>query len=79
MFHFTPEDLRDWHGSVLLAESDTDVIGRRRRAALRNTYPSAKVQTFHNAGHAPMFTRFDEYLTMVREFVEAEPSPAPRR
>ena len=68
-FHFTPEDLEDWHGRVLVAESDTDVIGPRRRQALRETYPSAKVHTFHNAGHAPMFTRFEEYLSMVGDFV----------
>lgn len=78
-FHFTPEDLNDWHGIVLLVESDTDVIGPRRRAALRNAYPSAKVHTFHDAGHAPMFTRFDEYLGMIREFVGASPSFAPAR
>jgi pimeloyl-ACP methyl ester carboxylesterase len=70
-FHFTQEDLKNWHGRVLLAESDTDVIGPRRRAALRDTYPSAKVHTFHNAGHAPMFTRFNEYLGMIRDFAGA--------
>jgi pimeloyl-ACP methyl ester carboxylesterase len=70
-FHFTPEDLKDWHGSVLIAESDTDVIGPRRRQALRETYPQADVRTFHNAGHAPMFTRYDEYLRMVQDFLRS--------
>jgi len=69
-FHFTPEDLKLWHGRILIAESDTDVIGPRRRQALRQTYPNAEVRTFHNAGHAPMFSRFDEYLAMVRQFLD---------
>jgi pimeloyl-ACP methyl ester carboxylesterase len=70
-FHFAPEDLKDWHGSVLIAESDTDVIGPRRRKALRDTYPQAEVHTFHNAGHGPMFTRYDEYLQMVQDFLKS--------
>jgi maspardin len=69
-FRFMPEDLKGWHGRVLIAESDTDVIGPRRREALRKTYPQALVHTFHNAGHAPMFTRYDEYLRMVRDFLK---------
>jgi pimeloyl-ACP methyl ester carboxylesterase len=69
-FHFSPDDLKGWPGKVLIAESDTDIIGPRRRRALRETYPSAEVRTFHNAGHAPMFSRFDEYLTMVRQFLD---------
>ena len=70
-FHFTPEDLKDWHGSIQIAESDTDVIGPRRRKALLQTYPQADVHTFHNAGHAPMFTRYDEYLAMVQDFLKS--------
>ena len=69
-FRFTPEDLKHWPGRVLIIESDTDVIGPRRRGALRRTYLGAKVQTFHNAGHAPMFTRPDAYLRTVREFLK---------
>ncbi len=69
-FHFTPEDLKGWPGRVLIAESDTDIIGPRRRQALRQAYPNAEIRTFHDAGHAPMFSRFDEYLAMVRQFLD---------
>jgi pimeloyl-ACP methyl ester carboxylesterase len=69
-YHFTPSDLADWQGKVLIAESDTDVIGPRRRQALRETYPCAEVHTFHNGGHATMFLRFDEYLAMVKRFLD---------
>jgi pimeloyl-ACP methyl ester carboxylesterase len=71
-FHFTPRDLEDWHGKILIAESDTDVISPRRRRALRQTYPNAEVHTFHNGGHATMFARFDEYLAMVKRFLDCE-------
>jgi hypothetical protein len=48
------------------------VIGPRRRQALRQTYPSAEVHTFHNGGHATMFLCFDEYLAMVKRFLDCE-------
>jgi pimeloyl-ACP methyl ester carboxylesterase len=72
-FRFMPEDLKGWRGRVLIVESDNDVIGPRRREALRRTYPQAQVHTFHKAGHAPLFTRYDEYLRIVREFLESPP------
>jgi len=68
-FRFTPQDLSTWTGKVLIAESDTDIIGPRRRKALRDLYPQAEVRTFHNAGHAPMFSCAEEYLAMVRAFL----------
>jgi pimeloyl-ACP methyl ester carboxylesterase len=68
-YHFAPGDLEGWAGKVLIAESDTDVISPRRREALRQTYPSAEVHTFHNGGHATMFLCFDESLTMVKGFL----------
>jgi pimeloyl-ACP methyl ester carboxylesterase len=71
-FHFTPDDLRNWNGKILIAESDTDVIGPHRRQALRQTYPNAEVYTFHNGGHATMFARFDEYLAMVKKFLDCK-------
>jgi pimeloyl-ACP methyl ester carboxylesterase len=69
-FHFTPQDLKNWNGRVLIAESDTDIIGPRRRELLRETYPKAKVHRFHDAGHAPMFTQFDKYLQVVKDFLK---------
>jgi pimeloyl-ACP methyl ester carboxylesterase len=69
-YHFLPSDLPGWTGSILIAESDNDVIGPSRRKGLRDTYPAAKIHTFHNGGHATMFLRFDEYLAMVKGFLE---------
>lgn len=75
-FRFTPNDLPGWKGRVLIAESDTDVIGPRRRQALREAYPHAELHTFHNAGHAPIFTRYDEYLAMVKAFLGCTSGPS---
>lgn len=70
-FRFSSEDLNNWNGRVLIAESDTDIIGPRRRKLLRKTYPAAKVHTFHDAGHAPMFTQFHKYLEVVKDFLDS--------
>jgi len=69
-YRFQSSDLANWAGSILIAESDNDVIGPSRRKGLRDTYPAAKVHTFHNGGHATMFLRFDEYLAMVKDFLQ---------
>ena len=69
-FQFVPQDLENWPGKMLIAESDTDVLGPRLRRALRQAYPKAEVRTFHNGGHGTMFLRFDEYLAMVRQFLD---------
>jgi pimeloyl-ACP methyl ester carboxylesterase len=74
-FRFTPHDLDEWPGRILIAESDTDVLGPSLRQALRETYPGAEVRTYHNGGHATMFLRFDEYLAMVREFLDSATLP----
>lgn len=71
---FAPADLdgwmRDGSGRVFIIESDNDVIGAARRKALRDTYPQAAVYTFHAAGHAPAFTRPDEYVAVLMRFLE---------
>jgi pimeloyl-ACP methyl ester carboxylesterase len=76
-FLFSPDDLKGWSGRVLIIESDNDIIGPRRRELLRETYPAAKVHTFHNAGHAPMFTHFHDYLGVIKDFLESGTSASP--
>jgi pimeloyl-ACP methyl ester carboxylesterase len=70
--HFTPREMEDWKGKILIAESDTDILSPRRRQALRQTYPNALVHTYKNGGHATMFLCFDEYLAMVKQFLDTE-------
>jgi pimeloyl-ACP methyl ester carboxylesterase len=69
-FRFTPEDLAAWPGKIFVIESDNDIFNAERRKALRDTYPQAPVYTFHGAGHAPAFSRANEYLEVLGRFLE---------
>lgn len=66
---FTPDDLKQWPGKVLIIESDDDPAVRSRdRALLRSTYPQAQVHTFHNTGHASSIIRRAETVSVMRDF-----------
>ncbi len=70
-YAFSPEDLRDWPGRILILESDDDPGARpTMRAALRALYPQAQVHTFHGAGHTPFLSQPDEYLAVVGGFLD---------
>jgi pimeloyl-ACP methyl ester carboxylesterase len=66
---FTPGDLKEWNGKVLIIESDDDpAIAARDRAALRSTYPQAQVHTFRDAGHASSILKRQEVVSLIRRF-----------
>jgi len=69
-FRFKPEDLAAWTGKIFIIESDNDIFNAERRKALRDTYPQAPVYTFHGAGHAPAFSRAEEYREVLGRFLE---------
>jgi len=69
-YRFAPDDLAAWPGKVFVIESDNDIFNAERRKALRDTYPQAPVYTFQGAGHAPAFSRADEYLEVLGRFLE---------
>jgi Predicted hydrolases or acyltransferases (alpha/beta hydrolase superfamily) len=67
---FTPDDLNQWHGKILIIESDDDpAISSRDRALLRNTYPRSQVHTFSDAGHASSILRREEVVSVIRTFL----------
>lgn len=69
-YRFSASDLANWHGSVLLIESEHDeAFSPAARAALRSLYPRAQVRTFAGAGHSVMVTNPAEYVAAVREFL----------
>jgi pimeloyl-ACP methyl ester carboxylesterase len=75
---FTPKDLKSWPGRVLIVDSsDDDTIGARQREALREMYPRSHVYAFQGAGHAPVVTREQEYIAVVRGFLDSGKPPAP--
>jgi pimeloyl-ACP methyl ester carboxylesterase len=69
-YRFAPADLAAWPGKIFVIESDNDIFNAARRKALRDAYPQAPVYTFHGAGHAPAFSRANEYLEVLGRFLE---------
>jgi pimeloyl-ACP methyl ester carboxylesterase len=69
-FRFAPDDLASWPGKILILESDEDPVTPEKRAELRQTYPKARVHTFHGAGHTPWMSHREEYLSVIKEFLD---------
>jgi pimeloyl-ACP methyl ester carboxylesterase len=70
---FTPQDLADWPGQVLLVLADDDPgTPEPVRAALNALYPAARVQLFHGTGH--MTSVLDEagYQAVIGEFLHTQ-------
>jgi pimeloyl-ACP methyl ester carboxylesterase len=65
----TPGDLASWPGRVLILESDQDILTSEQRAELRRCYPRAVVYTFRGAGHTPWMSHKEEYLSVIKEFL----------
>jgi pimeloyl-ACP methyl ester carboxylesterase len=69
-FRFEPGDLASWPGRVLILESDEDIVTPEQRAELRQTYPQARVHTFRGAGHTPWMSHREEYLSIIKAFLD---------
>jgi deazaflavin-dependent oxidoreductase (nitroreductase family) len=69
-FRFAPDDLASWPGKILILESDEDPVTPEKRAELRQTYPQARVHTFRGAGHTPWMSHREEYLAVIKEFLD---------
>jgi deazaflavin-dependent oxidoreductase (nitroreductase family) len=69
-FRFAPDDLASWPGKILILESDEDPVTPKKRAELRQTYPQARVHSFHGAGHTPWMSHREEYLSVIKEFLD---------
>lgn len=70
-YKFAPNDLAEWTGKILILESDNDsVIPPSERVALKALYPQAQVHTFLGAGHGASIIKRQEYISVVREFLQ---------
>lgn len=68
---FSPQDLADWPGRVLLALADNDPgTPEEVRVKLQELYPTAQMYLFHGSGHATAVAKQDEYLAVIREFLQ---------
>ncbi|MCU0514324.1 MAG: alpha/beta hydrolase [Anaerolineae bacterium] len=71
--HYTPADLADWHGRLLLIDSDDDAtFPPAMQQRLRDLYPAARTHTFHGAGHSPGSTQRQAYFDLVRGFLRPD-------
>jgi pimeloyl-ACP methyl ester carboxylesterase len=69
-YHFEPQDLDNWHGEILILDSDDDnVFDSSSRQTVNDLYPQAHTHTFSNAGHSPASTQRDLYFEIVRKFL----------
>jgi aminoacrylate hydrolase len=74
---FTPDDLNEWNGKILIIGSDDDPgIPARDRALLRSMYPQAQEHTFRDAGHAPFILKREEVISIIRSFLQSMARPA---
>jgi pimeloyl-ACP methyl ester carboxylesterase len=66
---FTAPDIQKLGVPVLIIESDNDpLVELALRDALKSTYPSASVYTFHAAGHFPYLNHASEYTDLLKKF-----------
>ena len=69
--NFSPDDLNDWTGRLLILEGDNDPIAEApAREALKVFYPNARVHTFHGSGHVAPIARVEEYVSVIKEFLQ---------
>lgn len=67
---FEPPDIQASALPVLIIEADNDpLVEETLREMLKTTYPTAKIQTLHGAGHFPYLNRPEEYTKILREFI----------
>ena len=68
---FTPDDLKDWPGRILILEGDNDPIAEApAREALKALHPQARLHTFHGSGHVAAIARSAEYVAVIKNFLE---------
>jgi pimeloyl-ACP methyl ester carboxylesterase len=71
---YTPQDLADWPGRILLLMSDSDPSTPEPvRAAMQALYPQAEVHLFHGTGHASSLLKRDEFLAALEGFLRTLP------
>ena len=70
---FTPGDLKNWAGRILILEGDNDPIAEApAREALTAFHPQARVHTFHGTGHVASIAKLDEYVSVIKQFLHED-------
>jgi pimeloyl-ACP methyl ester carboxylesterase len=67
---FTPQDLSEWPGKVLLVFGENDpATPPDVRQKLESIYPGCQVHLFEESGHATSVTEQDQYLDVIDGFL----------
>jgi pimeloyl-ACP methyl ester carboxylesterase len=68
---YTPQDLADWPGKVLLVMADDDPSTPEPvRAAMSALYPGARMHLFHGTGHGTSVLEEEEYQAAIGRFLD---------
>ena len=68
---FVPPRLEDQGVAVMIIEADNDpLVPETLREQLKQTYPSARVETLHDVGHFPYLNVPDAYTEFLRSFLK---------
>ena len=67
---FNQNDLQNWHGKVLIIESENDrVVSKKDRNNLKSIYPNGEVYTFKDAGHMSFITKRETIIKIINIFL----------
>jgi pimeloyl-ACP methyl ester carboxylesterase len=67
---FTPDDLKDWGGSILIVCGTEDPsTPADKREALQKLYPQAQMEVFEGGAHGIALTHQKEYFAVIDEFL----------
>ena len=67
---FTPEDLAQWKGRILLLMADDDpATPEPVRQAIMAMYPQVQVRLFSGSGHMTAALQQEEYFAAMDEFL----------
>jgi len=70
---FTPNDLTDWSGRILILEGDNDPVAEApAREALKAFHPQAQVHTFRGTGHVASIAQLGEYVSVIKRFLHED-------
>ena len=69
-YTFSPDDLKDWSGSILMVFGSEDpTTPSEKRQAMRVLYPQAEVKVFEGGEHGIAVSHQQEYYAVIDEFL----------
>ncbi len=65
---FSPTDLKNWQGKILIMQTDNDPW-MRDGEGFRKLYPKAKIVTFHGTGHLTFYYQYNKVIETIKKFL----------